>query len=293
MDFILFTDTDCDITPEVAKQYGYQLISMPYTLHGKEIKPYVDFKEFDYKAFYNDLRNLGKNELPFTSALSPYDYINYFEPFFKDGKDILYVHFSGAMSATFNALRLAEEELKEKYPDRKIHLIDTKGITVGSYSLCKQIGALANKGYSIEQLKKWADENVNKTGFYFYADDLKFFAKSGRVSGFAAFMGGIIGIKPIIYIGDSGTMQTKAKARGRKGALHTLLDYVKELQEDIKSYPVIIAHTDAEDIAKEFEVVLKKEFGQDLNVEIEVVNPTAGAHCGPNAMGVTFHAKHR
>lgn len=289
-EFIIFTDTDCDITPAVADKYGYKLISMPYTINGKEIKPYVSFQEFDSKAFYDDLR---KGALPSTSGLSPFDYINYFEPYFAQGLDILYVHFSRAMSSTFNAMDIALNELYEKYPERKLYLIDTKGITLGSYSICLDIGELYQQGKSIEEIQQWANENIDKTAFYFYADDLKFFHRSGRVSGLAAFFGGMIGIKPIIFIDESGTMKTKSKGRGRRGTLEKLLEYVIELEEDIKKHRVIIAHTDAQKIAEQFGDMLKKQFGNDLNIEYEIVNPTAGSHCGPDAMGVTFHAKHR
>ena len=288
--YTLFTDTDCDITPEIAAQYGYKLISMPYTIEGQQIFPYVDFKEFDYKAFYNKLR---QGVIPTTSALSPVEYINYFEPEFAAGRDILYVHFSAAMSATFNSMRLALEELAEKYPDRKVYTVDTKGITLGSYNICHYIGEMYKKGASIEEIQKWAEVEVDKTAFYFYADDLKFFGKSGRVSGFAAFFGNVIGLKPIIFIGNDGKMTTKDKCRGRKNALQKLLQYVIDLEEDIKNYRVTIAHTDALEIAEEFGEMMKKQFGDDLKIEYEVVNPTAGSHCGPNAMGVTFHAKHR
>ena len=288
--YTLFTDTDCDITPEIAAKYGYKLISMPYTIEGEQVFPYVSFKEFDYKEFYNRLR---KGVIPTTSALSPVEYINYFEPEFKAGRDILYVHFSAAMTATFNSMRLALEELAEKYPERKLYQIDTKGITLGSYSICLSIGELYKKGASIEEIQAWADKEIDKTAFYFYADDLKFFGKSGRVSGFAAFFGNIIGLKPIIFIDTDGKMKTKDKCRGRKQALQTLLQYVIDLEEDIKNHRVVIAHTDALAIAEEFGQMMKDHFGQDLEIEYEVVNPTAGSHCGPNAMGVTFHAKHR
>ena len=288
--YTLFTDTDCDITPEIAARYGYKLISMPYTIEGKQVFPYVDFKEFDYKEFYGRLR---KGVVPTTSALSPVEYINYFEPEFKAGNDILYVHFSSAMSATFNSLRLALEELKEKYPDRKFYTVDTKGITLGSYNICLSIGELHKNGASIEEIQAWADKEVDKTAFYFYADDLKFFGKSGRVSGFAAFFGNIIGLKPIIFIDSDGKMKTKDKCRGRKQTLQKLLQYVIDLEDDIKSHRVIIAHSDAMPIAEEFAGMMKKYFGEDLNIEFEPVNPTAGSHCGPNAIGVSFHAKHR
>ena len=288
--YTLFTDTDCDITPEIAARYGYKLISMPYTIEGQQVFPYVDFDKFEYHEFYDRLR---KGVIPTTSALSPVEYINYFEPEFKAGRDILYVHFSAAMTATFNSMRLALEELAEKYPERKLYQIDTKGITLGSYSICLSIGEMYKNGASIEEIQAWADREIDKTAFYFYADDLKFFGKSGRVSGFAAFFGNIIGLKPIIFIDTDGKMKTKDKCRGRKQALQTLLQYVIDLEEDIKEHRVVIAHTDALPIAEEFGKMMKDYFGQDLEIEYEVVNPTAGSHCGPNAMGVTFHAKHR
>ena len=288
--YTLFTDTDTDITPEIAARYGYKLISMPYTIDGKEVYPYVDFKEFDYHAFYDRLR---KGTIPTTSALSPVNYIDYFEPEFKKGLDVLYVHFSAAMSGTFNALRLALEELKEKYPERKVHLLDTKGITLGSYNICLSIGEMYKAGKSIEEIQSWAEEEVDKFAVYFYADDLKFFGKSGRVSGFAAFMGNIIGLKPIIFMDSDGVMKTKAKCRGRAQSLTKLLDYVDELQEDMRNYRVIIAHADCEDIANELADLFRKRFGDDINIEFDIVNPTAGSHCGPNTIGISFHAKHR
>ena len=288
--YTLFTDTDCDITPEIAARYGYKLISMPYTIEGQQVFPYVDFDKFEWHEFYDRLR---KGVIPTTSALSPVEYVNYFEPEFKAGRDILYVHFSAAMTATFNSMRLALEELAEKYPERKLYQIDTKGITLGSYSICLSIGEMYKNGASIEEIQAWADKEIDKTAFYFYADDLKFFGKSGRVSGFAAFFGNIIGLKPIIFIDTDGKMKTKDKCRGRKQALQTLLQYVIDLEEDIKEHRVVIAHTDALPIAEEFGNMMKGYFGQDLEIEYEVVNPTAGSHCGPNAMGVTFHAKHR
>lgn len=288
--YTLFFDTDCDITPAIAKQYGAKLISMPYEVNGKEYRPYVDYEVYDAHELNEQMR---KGVLPSTSALSPEEYKRYFEPEFKAGRDILYVHFSEVMSATFNSLRLAMEDLKEKYPNCRLEMIDTKGITLGSLSLCMSMGQLYKDGKSIEEIKEWAKENVDKQAFYFFADNLKFFAKSGRVGGFAAFMGGLIGIKPIIYIGSDGKMTSIGKAKGRKAALEKILEYVIELEDHIKDYPVIIAHGDAMYLVDEFIPMLKKQFGDDLNVMVEDVNPTAVCHCGPDTLGVTFHAKHR
>lgn len=289
--FQLFTDTDTDITPEVANEYGYKLISMPYSeTEGKDVYPYEDFKEFDYKTFYNTLRG---GVLPKTFALSPTRYAEYFEPTLKEGKDILYVHFSQAMSGTFDSMRLALQDLKEKYPDRTVYTIDTKGITILSYNIVREIGDLYKKGATINEIMDWAEKEIDKFAVYFYADDLKFFARSGRVSGFSATMGGILGIRPIIRMNSEGVMGSVAKAKGRKGAQKAILEYVANLQENIKDHRVIIGHADAEDLALELERKLKDAYGQDLNTEIVVVNPTAGSHCGPDTVGVCFHAKCR
>ena len=287
---VFFTDTDCDITPEIAKEYGFNLISMPYLINEKETKPYEDFDVFDSKAFYDSLRN---GVLPKTCAISPLKYIEYFEPHFKAGNDILYVHFSQAMSGTFNSMNVALEELYEKYPDRKLYTIDTKAITVLSYLIIKEIGKLYKEGKSIEELLAWAEENVNKYAIYFYADDLKFFKLSGRVSGFSATMGNILGIHPIIHINSDGVMTNISKSKGKIATLNKILKMVDEIQDDITNHPIVIAHTDALDIALKLAEMVKAKYGENVQIEYVAVNPTAGAHCGPNCVGIAFHAKHR
>ena len=288
--FVLFTDTDTDITPEVAKEYGYNLISMPYVIDGKEIKPYEDFQEFDYKTFYSTLR---KGVIPSTCGISPTTYIDYFEPFLKDGKDILYVHFSKAMSSTFNAMNLALEELKEKYPERTVYLIDTKGITICSYNIVREVGDMYLGGKTMAEILEWASTEVDKFATYFYVDNLKFFQKSGRVKNFSAVMGNLLGIRPIIYMDQEGKMTSIAKAKGKQNTLNKMLEYVLTLQDDIKNHRVIIGHSDAAENAHEIGEMLKAKLGDDLNIEYVLVNPTAGRHCGPDGVGVCFHAIHR
>ena len=287
----LFTDTDTDITPEVAAQYGYKLISMPYsTSDGKDVYPYEDFEKFDCGTFYNALRG---GELPKTYALSPERYIEYFEPTLKEGKDILYVHFSAAMSGTFNAMRLAWQELSEKYPDRKLYTIDTKAITICSYNIVREIGDMAKNGASVDELMAWSNTEIDKFAVYFFADDLKFFGRSGRVSRLSATMGNLLGIRPIINMNEEGIMGSIDKAKGKKATLAKIMQYVKSLQENIKEHRVVIGHCDSLGLATELEGLLKAEFGEDLNTLIVEVNPTAGSHCGPNTVGVCFHAIHR
>lgn len=286
----LFTDTDTDFTLEEAAHYGYQMISMPYDINGNEVKPYVDFKEFDYKTFYDTLR---KGALPKTYAISPAKYIEYFEPELANGNDILYVHFSRAMSGTFSAMDIAIKQLKEKYPDRSIYTIDTKGITILSYNIVKEIGELYLAGKTINELLEWANENIDHYATYFFADTLSFFARSGRISNFSKVMGTLIGVKPIICMDQNGVMTNIGKERGRIKATNKLIETFDELNLDPFNHRIIIGHTDALDLAQNLGNLLQKKYQNKLNIEYVVVNPTAGSHCGPDTIGICFYAKHR
>lgn len=287
---VLFTDTDTDLTPEEAIYYGYKMISMPYIVKGKEIKPYVDFKTFDSHSFYNSLR---EGLLPTTCALNSEEYKKYFEEEFKKGNDILYVHFSKAMTCTFDSMNIALEELKTMYPERKFYTIDTKAITIASLNIVKEVGDMYKQGKTIEEILSWAETEVDHFAQYFYADNLKFFKRSGRVSNIAGIMGDLIGIKPIIHMSSEGKMVNVAKVKGRIKALQAIIAYMEELGDDIENHRIIIGHTDALELANKLEEMIIDKFGNNLKIEYAVVNPTAGSHCGPDGVGVSFHAKHR
>ena len=286
---VLFTDSDCDITPSMAEKLGYRLIIMPYIIGDEMIYPYSSDDDHS-TPFYQKLRN---KVMPKTCGISPMDYINYFEPEFEKGNDILYVHFSKAMTSTFEAMNEAYKELKEKYPDRNLYTIDTKGITILSYNICLEVSRLYKENKSIDEILKWANDEVDHFAVYFFATDLQFFKRSGRISNFAAIMGGIIGIHPIIHMDSDGMMKSIDKARGKKNAIMKLINYVKELALDIDKHTVIIGHSDALSLAMEVKNILLSEMNMELDIEIVEVNPTAGAHCGPDNIGICFHSKGR
>lgn len=285
-----FTDTDSDFGPKEVEAYGCKLISMPYSYDGKTIFPYVDFKEFNSHEFYDMLRS---GVLPTTSAIGEQDYINYFEPEFAAGNDILYAHFSREMTATFDVMDKVVAKLKEKYPERKFYDIDAKGITTMAYIVVRAIADLYKAGESAEEIVEWSKKEVDHYAMYFFADDLKFFRRSGRVGGLAATMGGLIGLRPIITMSKQGRMESIGTEKGRAKAMERLLKYVEEMGDDVKSHPVFIGHTDAPELVQQFVDMMKAKFGDDLHIETVTVNPTAGSHCGPNAMGVCFHSKDR
>ncbi len=285
----IFTDTDTDMTPKMAEEFGYKLISMPYSYDGKTVFPYEDFEVFEEKKFYDTLR---AGVIPTTSAISTEKYLGYFRPVLEAGDDILYVHFSRAMTATFDSMDEAIEQLKTEFPDRMIYTVDTKAITIGALSLVYEAGDMYKAGKSAEEIVDYVTKERDRFAIYFFADDLKFFKHSGRVSGIAATMGNIIGIRPIININDEGKMVNIGKERGRENALNRLVAYVRQLGDDIAGHRVLIAHSDAPELAKMLEDKLRAEFGE-LNIITVVANPTVGSHCGPESVGVSFHAVHR
>ena len=286
----LFTDTDTDLTPAQAKTYGYKLISMPYSANGKTVFPYEDFDTFDAHAFYQMLRG---GTLPTTSAIGKEKYLEYFEPEFAAGNDIFYVHFSRAMTATFDAMDAAVKELREKYPERKFYEVDTKGITIISLNIVLTIGDLFLSGKTPDEVLEWAKTEIDRFAVYFFADDLKFFARSGRDSGIAGAMGSILGIRPIIYMDENGKMVSIGRETGRNNAIKRLLAYVDELGDGLCDYRVVVGHADAPRIAEKIIAALKEKYGEKLNIVLADVNPTAGSHCGPDTVGVCFHAIHR
>ena len=285
----LFTDTDTDFYPSLAAEYGYKLISMPYSIDAKTTYPYVDFETFDAHAFYDVLRG---GVLPTTSAISKEQYTQYFEEDFKAGNDILYVHFSRAMTNTFDAMDQAVADLKAKYPGVRFEEIDTKGITTISYAIVREVGDLVKAGKTLDEVLEWAKTEVDKFAMYFFADDLKFFRRSGRVSGLKAAMGTLIGVRPLIHMSQAGKMESVGTVKGRPNAMKALVDKLAELGDEIEKHRICIGHTDAPEIAHEVGRMIEERFGKQ-NLEYVDVNPTAGSHCGPNGVGVCFHAKNR
>ena len=285
----IYTDSDTDITPAIAAQYGYTLISMPYSIDAQTTYPYVDFETFDAHAFYDRLRG---GVLPTTSAISKDQYLNYFIRDFAEGNEILYVHFSRAMTNTFDAMDQAIAQLKEQFPAARFEEIDTKGITTISYAIVREVGDLVKAGKTLDEILEWARTEVDKFAMYFFADDLKFFRRSGRVSGLAATMGTLIGVRPLIHMSQAGKMESIGTVKGRPNAIKALVDKVAELGDKIEEHRICIGHTDAPEIAREVGRMIEERFGKQ-NIEYVEVNPTAGSHCGPNGVGVCFHAIHR
>lgn len=285
-----FIDSDMDLTLEHCKKYGFRLISMPYSIDGKTIYPYEDFETFECHEYYEKLR---EGTMPTTSGISKEKYLSYFEPEFAAGNDICYFHFSKAMSNTFDFMKQAVDELTAKYPERKFYQLDTKSITTLGAVIALAIGDDILSGMGVEELlEKWKTE-IDHYAVYMFVDDLKFFKRSGRVSGLSATMGTLLGIRPVINITEEGIMQSCGTCKGRAKSVAYLVDQVAALGDHVKDYRFVIGHTDAPELVEEVLEGLKEQVGEDLQYEIIPASPTTGGHSGPDGVAVAFHAIHR
>ena len=284
----LFCDSNCELWHTTVKELGLNLIRMPYTLDDEEF--FYDMGEnTDFKAFFDKMRD---GAVAKTSALNEYAYTEYFEPVLARGEDIYYITFSHQMSGTFNAMKSAIAQLKEKYPERELRYIDTKLISLGSGSVTYYAALKYKEGATMDELDEYITDLVAHTATYFVVNDLTYLHRGGRVSGLSKVVGNLLGIKPILYFNEEGKILNIEKAKGFKKALSIILGYMKTKGSELDKYKVFVLQADCETEANAFVDNIKAAFG-DLDIVVQPVGPVIGAHCGPGTIGLIFHAKEK
>lgn len=280
---VFFTDTDCEMLYTDAEELGMHVIGMPYTLKNQE---YVyDFgKTFEPKKFYDEMR---AGEIVTTSALNTQNYLDYFEPVFAAGEDILYVHFSKELSGTFNHMQAAIDELKVKYPDRKITCFDTGNICMGAGVQVIEACKLHNAGASDEEVVEFLKVFKEKVAIYFYVDSLQYLKRGGRISATSAVFGSLLNIKPILTVTDAGKLEKLTTVKGTKKALDFIVNkFVEEYGEDEK-YDVYVLDADSKQVGDELAEKIRAT-GKKMSIRRLFVGPVIGAHSGPGTIGVVF-----
>ncbi|MDR3319234.1 MAG: DegV family protein [Clostridiales bacterium] len=282
---ILFCDSNCELWYDKVKELGLEVIKMPYTIDGEE--HFYDMGEnTDFGEFYARIR---KGSIPVTSALNSVNYIEYFEPFLAKGEDILYITFSHKMSATFDHMEIALNELKLKYPDRKVLTVDTKTISMGAGLIVYAAAKKFRAGASLEETAAYAEKLSARAGTVFTVDDLNHLKRGGRLGGAAAVIGSLLGLKPMLQFSKEGRIENYAKAKGRKKSIEMLLDKAEEKKIDL-SMPVSFIDADASDIDVAI-AAFRARFGTDCELWNQPVGPVIGAHCGPGTLGLCFTCK--
>ena len=231
---------------------------------------------------YQELREGG---MATTSAVNVSDYTQMVEPILKEGKDVLILVFSSGLSSTYQSSVLAVEELREKYPDRKIYTVDTLCASLGQGLLVWHAVQEQKKGKSIEEVRDWVEENKLHLCHWFTVDDLHFLKRGGRISAATAVVGTMLSIKPVLHVDDEGHLISMGKARGRGASLTALVDHMEQTVTDVDT--VFISHGDCLADAEKVAADVKKRFGTK-DVVINNVGPVIGAHSGPGTLALFF-----
>ncbi len=285
--YIIYTDSGCDISPEILAQWGVKHCELRFLFNGEE-KNYTN-REMSGKDFYQRMRDGDSAK---TSAVNVEEFKNAFEQEFKAGNDVLYIAFSSGLSTTYNSGRIAAEELQEQYPERKIIAIDSLAASAGHGLLVYLTVQEKAKGATIEEAAAFAEGMKWRLCIWFTVDDLEYLKRGGRVSPTVAFVGGLLGIKPILFMDNDGHLISRSKVRGRKAAIQALADKYTELATDHKNGTVFISHGDCEEDAKGLANLLKKAHGVETEI-ITYVGPVIGSHSGPGTLALFFVGEER
>ena len=286
-EFVLFTDSACDIAPAILKDWNVECISLSLLFDGED----KEISNYDITAndFYKRMRD---GDTAKTSAINVEGFKTAFEPTLKSGKDVLYLGFSSGLSTTVNSARIAADELKEDYPNASVTVVDTLCASAGQGLLVYLAVKQRDEGKTLAEIAEYAEKTKVGMCHWFTVDDLVYLKRGGRISPTVAFVGGILGIKPVLHMDDEGHLISMSKARGRKNALKAIVDRFNELAVDKQNGTVFISHGDCIDDANELAGMLKDAFGVTVSI-IADIGPVIGAHSGPGTLALFFIGKER
>lgn len=286
-EYIIFTDSCCDVSPELLAKWGVPYSNMTFSFDGED-KEYIN-TDITNKEFYDRMR---RGTCAKTAAINADTFTHAFKPILEEGKDILYVAFSSGLSTTVNSACMAADDLKESYPDRKIVIVDTLAASAGGGLMVYMAVVKKNEGASIEENAAYIESLIPQHCIWFTVDDLEYLKRGGRVSPLVAFAGNVLGIKPILQMDSEGHLIKVGTARGRKKAIETLANKYAELSYEEKNTPIFVSHGDCEEDAKQLVALLKERHGAEVTLLTEI-GPVIGSHSGPGTIALFFIGKHR
>ena len=280
----IITDSTCDLPSTVIKELDVHVIPMEYILDG--VSHFQDLEDEGEKtaSFYGSQR---EGKVSSTSMINTARFMGVFEPYLKAGQDILHVSFSSALSGSYNASRMAAEELKELYPERQILVLDSIAASIGQGLLVYHAVLKKRQGLSLEELYEWLEENKKKICHWFTVEDLMHLKRGGRISALSANIGTALNIKPILSVNMEGKLVNLGKVMGRKKSLSELIVKMKSCAGTADNQVVIIGHGDSLKDAEFLSTKLKNEL-HVKEVIMTQIGPIIGSHTGPGMIGLTF-----
>lgn len=291
-DYILSCCSTADLTQEHFDQRDIHYVCFHFELDGKEYADNLG-RSIAFPDFYNAMANGAETR---TSQINAEEFIEYFTPFLEEGKDILHVTLSSGISGVVNSANIAKAELEEKYPDRKIYVVDSLGASSGYGLFMDRLADLRDEGTGIEELYKWAQDNKLKLHHWFFSTDLSFYVKGGRISKTAGFVGSVLELCPLLNMDNLGRLIPRFKIRTKKKVIRAIVDKMEEYAQDGPDYSgkCYISHSHCLEDAKAVAELVEARFPK-LNgrVEIYYVGTTIGSHTGPGTVALFFWGNER
>ena len=285
----IVTDSTADLWQEYVQERNLYVIPMNYRLGDNNYMATPDTSSpyyMDDGAFYREMR---AGVLAGTTQINQAQYEEAFESVLSQGDDILYVAFSSGLTGSQNNACLAWEELKEKYPDRRMVMVDTKAASLGEGMAVWMVAEhfAAHPEISLDELATYTETISAKVHHWFTVDDLKYLKRSGRVSGAAAVLGTVLNIKPVLHVDTEGHLIAVEKVQGRKKAMRRLVEQIEAHMADNQNGALFIGHCDAIEDAKFVDDLIEQKLGRRAD-KISGIGPVIGSHSGPGTLAVFY-----
>ncbi len=284
--YVIFTDSACDISTEILNEWGVKSASLSYHFTNEE-KEYFE-GDLPIKEFYDKMR---AGAVAKTSAVNVDAFYAAFKSEAEAGNDILYIGFSSGLSSTFNSGRLAGEKIKEEFGVDFI-AVDTLAASAGQGLLVYLAKEEKAKGASMAEVAKFVEDNKMQLCHWFTVDDLVYLKRGGRVSGAAAFFGNMLAIKPVLHVDNEGHLVNVSKVRGRKMAVSAMADKLADTAFDVKGGTVFISHADCMADVEYLKNTLSEKYGATVSL-VANVGAVIGSHAGPGTLALFFLGKER
>ncbi len=284
-EYVLVTDSGCDISPEMLKEWDIGLICLAYlfTDDGVEKKEH----EQPLAEFYAGMRS---GRVAKTSAVNEDAFFNLFTPILEAGKDILYLGFSSGLSVTCENGKKVANALAEKYPERKIRVVDSLAASAGQ-GLFVYLGKLnKDNGMSLDENADALEADKLHICHWFTVDDLKYLKRGGRISTATALLGTALNVKPVLHVDNEGHLIKMTQVHGRKKSIRTMAEKLGETILD--GSPIFISQADCMEDAEKLKEILKEEYSKDVNLITEI-GSVIGAHAGPGTLALFFRGTER
>ena len=291
-DYIISCCSTADLTEEHFRSRDIHYICFHYELDGKQYPDDLG-KSMPFPEFYAAMANGAMTK---TSQINAEEFEAYFEPFLKDGKDILHVCLSSGITGVINSAMIAKTNLEEKYPQRKICIVDSLAASSGYGLLMDQLADLRDQGQSLQQVYDWAEQHKLELNHWFFSTDLTFYIRGGRISKASGFFGTMLNICPLLNMDDQGKLIPRFKIRTKKKVIRAIVDKMEEYAEGGLDYSgkCYISQSACIEDAREVARLVEERFPK-LNgkVEINNIGTTIGSHTGPGTVAVFFWGSKR